>query len=141
MASPCKSCGRTKPESEFYVSNKSHCKECVKARVRRRARTNPAVQEYERARAKTPERRDKARKNRKRWRSENPDRAKAHSAVNYAVRTKKIEKEPCVFCGRTDVHAHHEDYSRPLDIVWLCPKCHHRLHAIFPDKLEEGLAR
>ena len=25
-------------------------------------------------------------------------------------------------------HAHHEDYSKPYDVVWLCPPCHRNLH-------------
>ena len=36
----------------------------------------------------------------------------------------------CEACGMsTKPHAHHEDYSRPLDVAWLCPSCHRDLHA------------
>jgi hypothetical protein len=32
-------------------------------------------------------------------------------------------------CGTQDrVQAHHEDYSRPLDVVWLCPTHHKARH-------------
>jgi hypothetical protein len=31
-------------------------------------------------------------------------------------------------CGEPKVHAHHEDYSRPLDVTWLCQKCHVQRH-------------
>lgn len=128
----CKTCGSDKPADEFY-SRRLTCKECVRRAVKARARTNPAVQAYDRARAKTPERRAHARAVTKRWREENPSAYKAQNAVNNAIRDGKLAKGPCEFCGREDVHAHHKDYSKPLDVIWLCPKCHHRLHAAFPE--------
>lgn len=135
----CRVCENEKAKSEFYTNhlNKDEaggeCKECTKSRVRHRARTNPAVQEYDRMRAKTPERRQRARAITQRWRDENPDAYKAQTAVGNAVRDGRIKKEPCMFCGSSHVHAHHRDYSKPLDVLWLCPKCHHRLHAAFPE--------
>jgi ribosomal protein S27AE len=53
--------------------------------------------------------------------------------VGNAVRNGRLTKEPCLFCGEEKVHAHHRDYSKPLDVIWLCPKCHNRLHAAFPE--------
>jgi len=37
----------------------------------------------------------------------------------------------CESCKKKDyqIHAHHTDYSRPLFIKWLCPKCHMQEHA------------
>lgn len=63
-------------------------------------------------------------------------KVRARSAVCIALVAGTIEKKPCEAirywdqrrCGREPVHAHHEDYSRPLDIVWLCAGCHHRRH-------------
>lgn len=136
---PCRHCETSKLKSEFYDSHiradgrAGECKECTKARVKHRARSNPAVQEYDRSRAKLPHRRERARAVTKKWRAENPDGYKAHSAVSNAVRDGRLAKEPCVFCRSKEVHAHHKDYSKPLDVVWLCPKCHHRMHHIFPE--------
>ena len=36
--------------------------------------------------------------------------------------------EPCEVCGIPESHAHHDDYSRPLDVRWLCEKHHKQLH-------------
>lgn len=49
---------------------------------------------------------------------------RAKSAVRYAVKTGRLTKLPCKICGDSNVHAHHEDYNRKLDVIWLCPKHH-----------------
>lgn len=36
----------------------------------------------------------------------------------------KLKKEKC-FCGEKEVHAHHDDYSKPLEVMWLC-RIHHK---------------
>ena len=129
----CPGCNLIKDASEFYARH-TRCKACVIARVRRRRLTNPAVRAYDRDRAKTPARVAKATEITKKWRSEHPDAYRAQNAVNNAIRDGKIEKGPCEICGTTaHVHGHHKDYSRPLDVTWLCARCHHRLHAVFPE--------
>lgn len=128
----CPKCEIDKPSDGFYASVKV-CKECHKASVRARARSNEAVREYDRKRAKTPKRRAKNAANSKRWRQKNPQAYRAQTAVSNAVRDGRLAKLNCEFCGSDQVHAHHKDYSRPLDVIWLCAKCHHRLHAMFPE--------
>lgn len=59
----------------------------------------------------------------------NPEKLRAHYEVKYAVRIGRLTKQPCAVCGASDVHAHHEDYSRPFDVVWLCPLHHIARHA------------
>jgi hypothetical protein len=102
--------------------------------MRTRSRTNPAVQEYDRRRAKTPDRKEKLAINASRWRRENPIAYHAHITLNNAVRDKKVIKTPCCICGTTEnVHGHHKDYGKPLDVNWLCAKCHQRIHSAFPE--------
>jgi len=56
-------------------------------------------------------------------------RGACHSAVTKALKNGSLKKQPCAVCGTTDeVHAHHGDYSRPLDVVWLCPNHHAEKH-------------
>lgn len=54
----------------------------------------------------------------------NPEKRHAHSKVNYALRKGILIKSPCVKCGNENVQAHHSDYSQPLNVTWLCAKCH-----------------
>jgi len=40
-----------------------------------------------------------------------------------------LKDKKCNVCGTTsDLQRHHEDYSRPLEIIILCRKCHNKLH-------------
>src|SRR5690606_6491213 len=57
-----------------------------------------------------------------------PERYRARHLAYRARRSGKLVPEPCEVCGRTDVHAHHTDYSKPLDVVWLCPVHHGEAH-------------
>jgi ribosomal protein L37AE/L43A len=133
-AKPCFKCGETKPLAEFYphpMMSDGHlnkCKPCAISDVRRDRRLNPAVQERDRARGNR-----QTAESIRAYREKNPAAYKAHTAVSNAVRDKRLFKEPCLFCGNEKVHGHHRDYSKPLDVIWLCAKCHHRLHAYFPE--------
>lgn len=39
-----------------------------------------------------------------------------------------LTRQPCVICGTAQPHAHHEDYNKPLSIVWLCNQHHRQVH-------------
>lgn len=137
----CKKCGQEKPLSEFYKHAKmadghlSFCKQCTKERIRKHRSENDHVREYDRQRFYShPGRRERTAKTSREWRQKNPEAYKAHYAVSNAIRSGKLEKKPCEECGGTDVHAHHEDYSKPLDVKWLCVRHHALLHA--PDKMK-----
>lgn len=40
-----------------------------------------------------------------------------------------IKSSTCEKCGsEKNIHGHHDDYSRPLDIRWLCQSCHFSFH-------------
>lgn len=52
-----------------------------------------------------------------------------YNAVSIAIKNKIIKKNPCYNCGsKIKLEAHHVDYTKPLDIIWLCKKCHIDLH-------------
>jgi len=52
----------------------------------------------------------------------------AKSKVQNALKTGKLNREPCGECGKLEVEAHHDDYAHPLAIIWLCHICHMKLH-------------
>jgi hypothetical protein len=66
--------------------------------------------------------------NRKSW-SELSDlermKAGARSALKMAVRRGTVVKGPCAICGTDqNIEGHHEDYSKPLEVAWLCRSDH-----------------
>lgn len=62
----------------------------------------------------------------RKWMLANPEKKKAHGKVSYALKKGVIKKLPCEECGSTIVDAHHDDYSKPLEVRWLCRQ-HHAL--------------
>lgn len=64
----------------------------------------------------------------KKWRKLNPEKARAHWTVSNAIRYGKLTRQPCQVCGNKKSHAHHNDYSKPLKIEWLCHRCHWNKH-------------
>ncbi len=55
-----------------------------------------------------------------------PQKCSARKQLQYAVKCGSIIKpNSCDNCSRKgSVEGHHEDYSRPFDVEWLCTKCH-----------------
>lgn len=57
----------------------------------------------------------------------NPDKHSAVKIVSQALKTGKLVKpKSCEDCKNDDsnLEAHHTDYAKPLDVVWLCSRCH-----------------
>lgn len=131
----CFKCGEEKALPDFYRHKQmkdghlNKCIECTKADVRLHRRENDSVREYDRCRSRLPHRVAARAETSKAWRERHPDRYKAQTAVNNAVRDGRLVRLPCEGCGDERSHGHHEDYSRPLDVVWLCARCHARHHA------------
>ena len=78
----------------------------------------------------------------KEWRKRNPEKVRAHWIVSNAIRYGKLTRKSCEICGNEKSHAHHNDYSKPLEIEWLCHKCHWQKHGwIAKPKKWEGDGR
>lgn len=145
----CRKCNSDKPITEFYVHKQmadgylNICKMCVKLRVKKHRNENDSVREYDRRRYwEDPVRmeyqkkqrkewyannKDKSRERTKRYIEKNPEKRRAHHMVSNAIRSGKLLKQPCKICGEP-AHAHHDDYTKPLEVTWLCPTHHMRLH-------------
>src|SRR5258707_15218316 len=52
----------------------------------------------------------------------------ARKKLENAIRRGDIVKWPCVICGAPRSEGHHWDYSKPLDVFWLCRKHHVEAH-------------
>jgi len=60
-----------------------------------------------------------------------PEKYKARYTLKDAVKSGKVKKEPCVVCGNVKSQGHHDDYSKPLQVKWLCQIHHADLHFNF----------
>jgi hypothetical protein len=60
------------------------------------------------------------------YRLNHPIKVKAQDIAYYAIRSGKLQKQPCRICGSLKVHAHHPNYRMPLKVERLCTK-HHAL--------------
>lgn len=60
----------------------------------------------------------------------NPVKKKAHYLLSYAIESEKIARPTiCEECPSTKkIEGHHEDYSFPLVVRWLCQICHIAWH-------------
>lgn len=67
---------------------------------------------------------------RSKWLARHPARAHVPCKVYRAIRSGKLTKGPCEECGRANAVAHHDDYSKPLEVRWLCQSCHQLLHKV-----------
>lgn len=61
----------------------------------------------------------------RRWaKLRDPRPSKARHQVQSAIKKGLLIPSPCGRCGALPAEAHHPDYDRPLDVRWLCNKCH-----------------
>lgn len=146
----CFKCLSEKPLEAFYKHSMmadghlNKCKECTKKDTAKRALEKwEYVRQYDRMRGSMPHRvaaRKEYAKTKayaeshaasiKKWEAKHPERKRASTAVGNAVRDGRLKKLPCLVCGDENVDGHHPDYSRPLDVVWLCRTHHSEAHEI-----------
>ncbi len=116
----CNDCCQDLPPEAFYKSLRTTCKECQKAKM---------MEVYQR-----PEYKKKNAQRQRKWRGVPGNGMKhgARLAVRVAVNTGKLIKpDACIVCGSgKDLEGHHEDYTKPLEVAWLCRDCHASYHAI-----------
>lgn len=75
------------------------------------------------------------------WRKTHPltrEQRRKDTCRSYAGVYKRrghLAQRPCTECGSAASQMHHEDYSRPLAVTWLCRPCHLSLHKHGPRRL------
>lgn len=146
----CRECKQEKPLSDFYVHTRmkdgylNKCVECVKSRVKKHRVDNlDKIRAYDKERSMQPHRvearkqyiktdagkiaKQKAQTN---YKQRYPMIYAAHVITRNALRDGKIFREDiCSVCGSDyKVEGHHDDYTKPLELRWLCEPCHKKWH-------------
>ena len=136
----CFKCNQIKDLSNFYQHKQmadghlNKCKECAKKDSddnfkRKMLDSEWQVKERDRQRLKEAKRRDLGLV--KKYKSPTIPyeirKAKYGEYMN-AIQGGKLTPMPCEVCGKVKTQGHHEDYSKPLDVVWLCIRHHQDRH-------------
>jgi hypothetical protein len=132
----CRECGQTKLLDEFYVhvemgdGHLNKCKVCVKERIRLYRIAQPervaAIDKikYEKAKLRSAFRFQRLEYQRAK---RTPEINRAHQCTQRRLRV--FKPDLCEQCHEREAkHAHHPDYKKPLNVIWLCIRCHQRLH-------------
>lgn len=151
MGKRCRECGKEKELKEFYAHSQmkdghlNKCIDCVKVRVSdHRTRNLEKVHLYDRERGRSEKRlalnRERSRKRsaqyaiyKTAWAKRNRIKVNAALKARRAVQKGDIAKKSCEVCGAVKVQGHHDDYSKPLEVRWLCQKHHKELHRRYKD--------
>jgi hypothetical protein len=133
----CFVCHKIKPISEFYKckgmkdGHYGKCKECYREYAAKyREKNIERIREYDKSRANSWKRKELREAITKKRRKEVIGYQAAHSKIARAIKRGLLERpSTCEFCGKIGrVEAHHEDYNKPLEVIWLCPICHRNYH-------------
>ena len=145
----CFKCKDAKPLNEFYKhaqmadGHLGKCRKCTKQDATDHRNANiETILAYDRKRGNLPHRVEARRlyaqtsqgksaikRAHRRYRDRYPEKYAARTLLGNAVRDGRIEKpEQCSLCPSTDrIQGHHEDYCKPLEVIWACEKCHRKL--------------
>ncbi len=135
----CPTCEQFLPRDGFYKTKRtlfgvsSQCRKCH-MRTSQKSRNHESAcqlrrESMRRQRANDPEKfraRDRARSVAR----VHNDKTRARASLNAAVRCGQVQRPAtCSRCGKLGrVTGHHDDYSKPLVVTWLCYECHGREH-------------
>jgi hypothetical protein len=141
----CKKCGEL-DQFNFYSTCKNLCKICYSKRVQKnRNEKIDYYKAYDKKRANLPHRMElrkevaekwkkdpklkkRMSEQKKKWQYKNAEKRAAHVITGNAIRDGRLVPELCKVCGKKKVDAYHEDYTKPLEVIWLCKKHHGELH-------------
>jgi hypothetical protein len=145
----CMKCRIEKELGFFYLhagmadGHLNKCKDCTKNDVKKYQKANvESVREYEKKRSLEPHRvaaryeysqtirgRNVGNKAKQTWILRNPRKRAAQILFRNRQRYDvSLHSRPCLRCGEEKTHGHHENYDKPLEVVWLCPAHHKQRH-------------
>jgi hypothetical protein len=142
----CGNCRQVKPRSDFNLNTAKsdglqyRCRACQKIEA-----TAPSVRAQKRAYRATDRGKQVLKASRKKYDTSekgrrihaviqiarhrrDPLKKPAQNALNRAIASGLLTRRPCEVCGEEYTHGHHPDYTKPLEVVWLCPQHHSDEH-------------
>ena len=88
----------------------------------------PSKKEKKAVWSQRPDVQERRKATQKKWRQNNRVKARAHMQVEYEIRQGRIVKQNCEVCGEENAQAHHDDYTKPKEVRWLCSTHHAEWH-------------
>ncbi|SRR6266496_2799990 len=134
----CRKCGFKKEEKEFCISKQisrsNLCRSCYKQYQHEWKKNHPQSELHHK---KLYRERHKqqikayAKTWHEKWRNANREKKHAHDAVRSAIRTGILTRpDKCALCSKSKhIEAHHPDYTKQLDVIWVCQDCHSKIEA------------
>jgi hypothetical protein len=122
----CFKCQTVKPLTDFYKhpqmgdGHLNKCKECNRndaALQLEKNKLNPLWVEKERERVRL-----------KQLKKKGQPKTLIYAEIKRKITSGEIAKKDCEVCGNGKTQGHHEDYSKPFDLVWLCVRHHQDRH-------------
>ena len=144
----CKRCGMEKPIGEFptyrargIVGHRHSCRACWNSQWSKVIRTHNNRYYHENKGGYRDRQKDRTANQHRAdpvshymrnldYEKRHPERHAAKVSVMIAVRDGRLVRQPCEVCGKSKVHAHHDDYREPLQVMWLCPYHHGERHRL-----------
>lgn len=125
----CAACKALKEDTCFYSSSSgylsSKCRPCsIEYSRNRRWLKFEQVYRYQSKIRRTEKHKARTNEATKKSQRKYSERFAARTSVRLAIEAGKLFREPCIICGEQRSEAHHEDYSRPLQVKWLCHTHH-----------------
>lgn len=142
----CNKCNIPKELSEYHKNKKAKdglqakCKLCIKVYTDKYVKENierikeyrsrPEVIEAKKIKRSTAHGKISTNRANRNSRNRYKNAAKAQNKFNHAINSGKILRP--IFCDNcpssVNVQGHHDDYNKPLEVRWLCGKCHRIWH-------------
>lgn len=123
MTLTCSKCKQKLSVEAFYSYDLNRCKKCKRkySRIYYRKHRDEYVKRRQTEKGIIAHRTTIAK-----WAKVSYYKQRAKKILGKAIRYGRIKREPCIVCGNPKSEGHHENYRKPLDVIWLCHK-HHML--------------
>ena len=133
----CSKCGLEKHLYDFSVDHsvksgrRSYCKRCQSLyNITHPHYNDPRIRkEYDERYQVKEDYKIKHREDARNHRLKYPEKTRARLAGQV------LQKEPCEVCGNPIAEAHHDDYSKPWEVRWLCKKHHEEVESGYKSRV------